>query len=213
MTKGHVYTCGPEDTVDSGENNGAAPARPVLHAHQRSLGTRAHAASAVSPTPPLPPPPPPPHHHRPLLFTTYPQTPRDRGSRRTRNSHTQTHSIIHHSSLITHHANRKPAALQKLVEHRVTGLPVIDAAQRCVGVVADSDLLALSSLGKVKDDRQLFPMADVTWHVSAAVRFSWGEGGCVVVGGIYVGGADVLSTPGCECRWGRDGLIAPGCCF
>jgi len=61
-------------------------------------------------------------------------------------------------------------ALEKLVQHRVTGLPVIDASQRCVGVVADSDLLALHTLGRVKDDRQLFPAADQTWQAFNDVK-------------------------------------------
>ncbi|KAI8476757.1 MAG: hypothetical protein J3K34DRAFT_463739 [Monoraphidium minutum] len=60
------------------------------------------------------------------------------------------------------------SVLEKLVAHRVTGLPVVDAAGVVVGVVSDSDLLALHNLGRVKDDRALFPAPDETWQAPVA---------------------------------------------
>jgi len=62
------------------------------------------------------------------------------------------------------------AALEMLVQHRITGLPVVDNSSRVVGVVSDYDLLALDQLGKTKDDRQLFPQADETWQAFKEVK-------------------------------------------
>jgi CBS domain-containing protein len=63
-------------------------------------------------------------------------------------------------------------ALEKLVQHRVTGLPVVDAAGTVIGVVADSDLLALHTLGRVNigQEKQMFPEVDVTWQAFTAVK-------------------------------------------
>jgi len=61
-------------------------------------------------------------------------------------------------------------ALEMLVKHRITGLPVVDASQKVVGVVSDYDLLALDKLGQVKDDRALFPAADQTWQAFKEVK-------------------------------------------
>ncbi|KAJ6804027.1 CBS domain-containing protein CBSX1, chloroplastic [Iris pallida] len=55
-------------------------------------------------------------------------------------------------------------ALQKLVENRITGFPVIDDDWKLVGVVSDYDLLALDSIsGTGRTDTSLFPEADSTW--------------------------------------------------
>lgn len=54
------------------------------------------------------------------------------------------------------------------MQYRVTGLPVVDASNLVVGVVSDSDLLALHNLGRAKDDRQIFPAPDETWQVGMA---------------------------------------------
>ena len=43
------------------------------------------------------------------------------------------------------------AALEILVDNRVTGLPVVDANNVVVGVVSDYDLLALESFSKVAE--------------------------------------------------------------
>eukprot|EP00877_Chromochloris_zofingiensis_P009442 jgi/Chrzof1/4751/Cz14g24270.t1 len=61
-------------------------------------------------------------------------------------------------------------ALEMLVTHRVTGLPVVDDDGRVVGVVSDYDLLALDKLGKTRDDRALFPEADQTWQAFKQVK-------------------------------------------
>ncbi|WIA13721.1 hypothetical protein OEZ85_007273 [Tetradesmus obliquus] len=61
-------------------------------------------------------------------------------------------------------------ALEMLVQHRITGLPVVDAKGKVVGVVSDYDLLALDKLGSVKNDKQLFPAADETWQAFKEVK-------------------------------------------
>ncbi|KAF6257882.1 inosine-5'-monophosphate dehydrogenase [Scenedesmus sp. NREL 46B-D3] len=61
-------------------------------------------------------------------------------------------------------------ALEMLVQHRITGLPVVDASGTVVGVVSDYDLLALDKLGSVKNDKQLFPAADETWQAFKEVK-------------------------------------------
>uniref|UniRef100_A0A1D1YGU0 CBS domain-containing protein CBSX1, chloroplastic n=1 Tax=Anthurium amnicola TaxID=1678845 RepID=A0A1D1YGU0_9ARAE len=55
-------------------------------------------------------------------------------------------------------------ALEILVEHRITGFPVIDDDWKLVGVVSDYDLLALDSIsGSGRNDGDLFPEVDSTW--------------------------------------------------
>lgn len=61
-------------------------------------------------------------------------------------------------------------ALEMLVLHRITGLPVVDATSKVVGVVSDYDLLALDQLGQTKNDKQLFPQADETWQAFKEVK-------------------------------------------
>ncbi|KAJ4748108.1 Inosine-5'-monophosphate dehydrogenase [Rhynchospora pubera] len=55
-------------------------------------------------------------------------------------------------------------ALEMLVEHRITGFPVIDDDWKLVGVVSDYDLLALDSIsGTGQADADIFPQVDSTW--------------------------------------------------
>ncbi|XP_028764104.1 CBS domain-containing protein CBSX1, chloroplastic isoform X2 [Neltuma alba] len=55
-------------------------------------------------------------------------------------------------------------ALETLVEHRITGFPVIDDDWNLVGVVSDYDLLALDSIsGHGRIDNSMFPEVDSTW--------------------------------------------------
>ncbi|CAL0311554.1 unnamed protein product [Lupinus luteus] len=56
-------------------------------------------------------------------------------------------------------------ALELLVEHRITGFPVIDDDDwNLVGVVSDYDLLALDSIsGNGLKDSSMFPEVDSTW--------------------------------------------------
>ncbi|CAL9104438.1 unnamed protein product, partial [Musa textilis] len=55
-------------------------------------------------------------------------------------------------------------ALEMLVEHRITGFPVIDDDWNLVGVVSDYDLLALDSIsGSGRADTSMFPEVDSTW--------------------------------------------------
>lgn len=65
------------------------------------------------------------------------------------------------------------AALEQLVAHRVTGLPVVDPSSgKVVGVVSDYDLLALDTLGRVtgSEDKALFPAPDQTWQAFKEVK-------------------------------------------
>lgn len=55
-------------------------------------------------------------------------------------------------------------ALEKLVEYRITGFPVIDDDWTLVGVVSDYDLLALDSIsGSGLTDTSMFPEVNSTW--------------------------------------------------
>lgn len=57
------------------------------------------------------------------------------------------------------------------MQHRITGLPVVNDKNVVVGVVSDFDLLALDALGRVNESKgsSLFPEAEQTWQVSAVV--------------------------------------------
>lgn len=62
-------------------------------------------------------------------------------------------------------------ALDVLVEHRITGFPVIDDNWVLVGVVSDYDLLALDSIsGSVQTDTSMFPEVDSTWKTFNEVQ-------------------------------------------
>ncbi|ESR36214.1 hypothetical protein CICLE_v10029198mg [Citrus x clementina] len=55
-------------------------------------------------------------------------------------------------------------ALERLVEKRITGFPVIDDDWKLVGVVSDYDLLALDSIsGGNQNDTSLFPNVNSSW--------------------------------------------------
>ncbi|KAK3119771.1 hypothetical protein QOZ80_9AG0674960 [Eleusine coracana subsp. coracana] len=54
-------------------------------------------------------------------------------------------------------------ALEMLVEHRITGFPVIDDDWNLVGVVSDYDLLALDSISGGLAEADIFPEVDSTW--------------------------------------------------
>uniref|UniRef100_A0A7S0RWE5 CBS domain-containing protein n=1 Tax=Chlamydomonas leiostraca TaxID=1034604 RepID=A0A7S0RWE5_9CHLO len=71
-------------------------------------------------------------------------------------------------------------ALELLVAHKITGLPVVDVNNVVVGVVSDFDLLALDTVGKTNDG-PLFPPASETWQAFKAVRsaLAKGTGKCV----------------------------------
>ncbi|KAF7809849.1 CBS domain-containing protein CBSX1, chloroplastic [Senna tora] len=62
-------------------------------------------------------------------------------------------------------------ALESLVEHRITGFPVIDDDWKLVGVVSDYDLLALDSIsGHRETDNSMFPEVDSTWKTFNEVQ-------------------------------------------
>ncbi|CAI0430269.1 unnamed protein product [Linum tenue] len=55
-------------------------------------------------------------------------------------------------------------ALETLVEHRITGFPVIDDDWKLVGLVSDYDLLALDTISAgQRADSGMFPEVDSTW--------------------------------------------------
>ncbi|XP_021897556.1 CBS domain-containing protein CBSX1, chloroplastic [Carica papaya] len=62
-------------------------------------------------------------------------------------------------------------ALEALVEHRITGFPVIDDDWKIVGLVSDYDLLALDSIsGGGRTDNGMFPEVDSTWKTFNEVQ-------------------------------------------
>ncbi|GMI68814.1 CBS domain containing protein 1, CYSTATHIONE [BETA]-SYNTHASE DOMAIN-CONTAINING PROTEIN 2 [Hibiscus trionum] len=54
-------------------------------------------------------------------------------------------------------------ALQTLVEHRISGFPVVDDDWKLVGLVSDYDLLALDSISGRPTENDLFPEVDSSW--------------------------------------------------
>ncbi|XP_012469567.1 CBS domain-containing protein CBSX1, chloroplastic isoform X2 [Gossypium raimondii] len=63
-------------------------------------------------------------------------------------------------------------ALEALVEHRITGFPVIDDDWKLVGLVSDYDLLALDSISGRRTENDLFPEVDSTWKSSILQTFN-----------------------------------------
>ncbi|XP_022740126.1 CBS domain-containing protein CBSX1, chloroplastic-like [Durio zibethinus] len=61
-------------------------------------------------------------------------------------------------------------ALETLVEHRITGFPVIDDDWKLVGVVSDYDLLALDSISGRRTENDMFPEVDSTWKTFNEVQ-------------------------------------------
>ncbi|KAH1113527.1 hypothetical protein J1N35_006905 [Gossypium stocksii] len=61
-------------------------------------------------------------------------------------------------------------ALEALVEHRITGFPVIDDDWKLVGLVSDYDLLALDSISGRRTENDLFPEVDSTWKTFNEVQ-------------------------------------------
>lgn len=57
-----------------------------------------------------------------------------------------------------------------LVEHHVTGLPVVDADGVVVGVVSDFDLLALEGVSAKEKATTFFPEADSDWNSFFALK-------------------------------------------
>ena len=55
-------------------------------------------------------------------------------------------------------------ALELIVEHHVTGLPVVDEENRVVGIISDFDLLALEGVSEEEKTGGLFPTADKDWN-------------------------------------------------
>lgn len=62
-------------------------------------------------------------------------------------------------------------ALELLVQHRITGLPVVDETEKVIGVVSDFDLLALDSIsGNRPADSSLFPEPGNTWKAFKEIQ-------------------------------------------
>ncbi|KAM3363482.1 CBS domain-containing protein CBSX1, chloroplastic isoform X1 [Capsicum galapagoense] len=74
-------------------------------------------------------------------------------------------------------------ALEILVEHRITGFPVIDDNWKLVGLVSDYDLLALDSVsGTGTADAGIFPEVDSNWKTFNEVQKLLGKTKGKVVG-------------------------------
>uniref|UniRef100_M0ZXU1 CBS domain containing protein n=2 Tax=Solanum TaxID=4107 RepID=M0ZXU1_SOLTU len=74
-------------------------------------------------------------------------------------------------------------ALEALVEHRITGFPVIDDNWKLVGLVSDYDLLALDSVsGTGTADAGIFPEVDSNWKTFNEVQKLLGKTKGKVVG-------------------------------
>ncbi|XP_060193115.1 CBS domain-containing protein CBSX1, chloroplastic-like [Lycium barbarum] len=74
-------------------------------------------------------------------------------------------------------------ALEALVEHRITGFPVIDDNWKLVGLVSDYDLLALDSVsGTGAADAGMFPEVDSNWKTFNEVQKLLGKTKGKVVG-------------------------------
>ncbi|XP_062195449.1 CBS domain-containing protein CBSX1, chloroplastic-like isoform X1 [Phragmites australis] len=62
-------------------------------------------------------------------------------------------------------------ALEMLVDHRITGFPVIDDDWNLVGVVSDYDLLALDSIsGTGLPEADIFPVVNSTWKTFREIQ-------------------------------------------
>ncbi|KAK8717472.1 hypothetical protein V6N13_044741 [Hibiscus sabdariffa] len=61
-------------------------------------------------------------------------------------------------------------ALQTIVGHRVSGVPVVDDDWKLVGLVSDYDLLALDSISGRPTENDLFPEVDSTWKAFNEVQ-------------------------------------------
>ncbi|TKW32153.1 hypothetical protein SEVIR_2G151300v4 [Setaria viridis] len=64
-------------------------------------------------------------------------------------------------------------ALEMLVQHRISGFPVIDDNWKLVGVVSDYDLLALDSMpgnGLADTNTNMFPEVDSTWKTFREIQ-------------------------------------------
>ncbi|GBG75378.1 hypothetical protein CBR_g20008 [Chara braunii] len=62
-------------------------------------------------------------------------------------------------------------ALQFLVDHRISGMPVVNDDGQLIGVVSDYDLLALDSIvGSKPGDHNIFPAAGSTWKAFKEIQ-------------------------------------------
>ena len=62
------------------------------------------------------------------------------------------------------------AALESLVEHRITGLPVVDEDGKVVGVVSDYDMLTLDNVSGRMESTGIFPTASMDWEAFHEVQ-------------------------------------------
>lgn len=61
-------------------------------------------------------------------------------------------------------------ALESLVEHRITGLPVVDEDGKVVGVVSDYDMLTLDNVSGPMEAAGIFPTASMDWEAFHEVQ-------------------------------------------
>ncbi|KAL0025554.1 hypothetical protein WJX77_012386 [Trebouxia sp. C0004] len=61
-------------------------------------------------------------------------------------------------------------ALESLVEHKITGLPVVDEEGKVVGVVSDYDMLTLDNVSGRMEAAGIFPTASMDWEAFHEVQ-------------------------------------------
>ena len=89
------------------------------------------------------------------------------------------------------------AALELVVNCRVTGLPVVDDEGMVVGVVSDYDLLALEDICGINEkdlamQGELFPRPGATWKAFNAVQNMLAKSGGKKVGDVMTRGPTVV---------------------
>ncbi|CAL5080380.1 unnamed protein product [Urochloa decumbens] len=78
-------------------------------------------------------------------------------------------------------------ALEMLVQHRISGFPVVDDNGKLVGLVSDYDLLALDSVsgnGLADTNTNMFPDVDSTWKTFREIQILLSKTNGKVIGDV-----------------------------
>ena len=76
----------------------------------------------------------------------------------------------HHLPLCSQAHCTAHAALNILVENKITGMPVVDEAGKVVGVVSDYDMLTLDNISGRMEQTGIFPTASMDWEAFHEVQ-------------------------------------------